>query len=291
MVLNQTTMLARIGGDNQTRHFTLNIIKNFIIFSVCQDTHRPKKMTWIKLQMARLLHTITSKPCRIQYTCSLYVDKFEKIAGVNFVKPVAPILVLNGNIGKPTSIQTHHFLTHCSRIWSHILYIPGYYEMCDKGLTYTINYMKDKYYYIENVHILHNEAKYFAEYDSLFLGTMNDRKWLGDMFANFKNLPQTKIVALTYEIPNVTMIHPVDKTKRFVSRKRDLFPSVNAWVCGYSRGAYSFMYSNSVLCAYNARGSIDGVNDFEQKLGWCRSKYMDIPDTIVDYPGEQGCLI
>ena len=241
--------------------------------------------------MAKLLHTIASKPCRIQYTGSLYVDKFEKIAGANFVKPIAPILVLNGNIGKPTSIQTYNFLKYCSRIWSHILYVPGYYEMRDKGLTYTINYMKYKYNNIENVHILHNEARYLAEFDTLFLATMNDRIWLAHMFLHYKILPRTKIVALTYEIPNITMLHPVDKTSHFVSKKRDLFPSVNAWVCGYSRGAYSFTYVNNVLCAYNARGSIDGVNDFEQKLGWCRSKYMDIPDTIVDYPGEQGCLI
>ena len=206
----------------------------------------------------------------IQYTCSLHVDKFEKTVGVHFVKPVANILVLNGNIGRPDKKQTYDFLNHCSRIWRHILYIPGPEEL-QKEPYKNIEYMKQIFSPMKNVHILNNDSRKIG--NTLFLGTSYDKYWLEKEYNKQKGL-NDKIVALTYDIPDTNMVHPVDSnSKQYIDIP---IPKVDAWICGYIRGAHTFTYKNDMVAVYNARGKIDGKNDFSQKLGWSRSLTIDI---------------
>lgn len=223
------------------------------------------------------------KTSRVQYTSSLYVDKFEKTVGAHFVKPVASVLVLNGNIGKPQNIQTYDFMRHCSRIWKDVLYVPGEYEIDGGDYGDKTNSMKQVYKSLGNVHILHNSTKYISSIDTLFFGTINDKEWLRRKFVEKNDMykKHTKFVALTHYIPDISMTHPIDK-KYNININYDVYPPVNAWLSGYSRGAYTHIYKNGVICTYNARGPIDGKNDFSQKHGWCRSAYLDIPDTIIE---------
>ena len=221
------------------------------------------------------------KISRVQYTGSLYVDKFEKTIGAHFIRPVAPILVLNGNIGKYSSSQTMDFLRHCNRIWKEILYVPGEYEVGTQDYESKVATMKKIYKSLENVHVLHNSTKYIPSIDTLFMGTIDNKEWVRSEFVE-KNQAYpltTKFVALTNYVPDTHMIHPIDK-KHDINVNYDIYPSVNAWICGYSRGAKSHTYANGVLCAYNSRGPIDGKNDFSQTLGWSRSACLDIPETV-----------
>lgn len=230
--------------------------------------------------MMKQISRIAGKKARVQYTSSLYVDKFEKTVGAHFLKPVASVLVLNGNIGKPQSVQTYDFLQHCSRIWTDILYIPGDYEL-SSGVE-QIDFMKKKYKSMENVHVLYNSSRYIHSIDTLFLGSFKT-KWLFREF-NEKNAVypvSTKFVALTSSILNTCMVHPNDK-KYAETDNYDVYPKVNAWICGYTRGAHVHTFANGVVCGYNARGPIDGKNDFNETFGWSRSAYLDIPDTIIE---------
>ena len=76
---------------------------------------------------------------RLQYASNLFVDctlnSFSKL-----VKPAAPSLVLLGNIGRPESPKTYHFLRYCSKHWDHVFWIPGPHELSNrKGGRMTIN--------------------------------------------------------------------------------------------------------------------------------------------------------
>jgi hypothetical protein len=226
------------------------------------------------------ISSIAGKRARVQYTSSLYVDKFEKTVGAHFVKPVSSVLVLNGNIGKPQNQQTYDFLNHCSRVWTDVLYVPGEYELA--GDCKQLDIMKKTYKSLENVHVLHNSSYYIKSIDTLFLGGA-EKDWLRRKFVEKTTVHPiaTKFVALTSYIPDASMVHPIDK-KYNINTNYDMYPPVNAWLCGYSRGAFSHTYKNGVVCAYNARGPIDGKNDFNEKFGWSRSAYLDIPDTAIE---------
>jgi hypothetical protein len=206
----------------------------------------------------------------IQYVSSLHVDKFEKTVGVHFVKPVANILVLNGNIGSPYKRQTYDFLNYCSRIWRDIIYIPGPEEL-QKEPNKNIEYMKRIFSPFKNVHILNNDSVNLN--NILFFGTAYDTYWLENEFHKHKELHRKK-VALTYVIPDNNMVHPIDSNRKQYTNKQ--LPNFDAWICGYIRGAHTFKYNNNMIAAYNARGAIDGKNDFSQKLGWSLSSTIQI---------------
>jgi hypothetical protein len=234
--------------------------------------------------MQQLIRPVVSV-CNVQYASSLFVDKFEKSIGAHFVKPVAPILVLNGNIGQACNIQTFNFIRHCSRNWSTVLYIPGKYELESMYNEEQIYYMKMKFKSFENVHVLHNEAFHSSDSNTIFLGSIDNVHWLANTIGNYRYYyPSMKIVALTYYMPDKAMIHPVDRSaadlETDIYRLNNLnvanYLPVDAWICGYTRGANVQTLENGVVCAYNARGAIDGINDFDQKLGWCRSAKLEL---------------
>ena len=206
---------------------------------------------------------------KIQYTGSLHVDKFEKTIGIYFVKPVANILILNGNIGNPDKKQTKDFINYCSKLRRHVLYIPGPVEL----QTYSnINLMKERYITPKNVYILNNTS--IRVNNVIFMATAYDKYWLRKEFEKRKHEAE-KIVALTFILPDYNMIHPMDK---FTMRQEPPPPKFNAWISGYLRGAHTHIYPNTMVSAYNARGPIDGLNDFDQKLGWSRTATINIDD-------------
>lgn len=202
----------------------------------------------------------------IQYASSLFVDKFEKVVSAYLVKPVAPILVLSGNIGKHKSAQTYAFLQHCSRNWDTIVYVPGEYELSDTSVP-DFNY--------KNLYYLNRDTAYIN--GIYFTGTpylyYNERDWVINEVACLDSLkPHALKVVVTHGIPCLSLLGG-----SFMDRYNEINPCVDAWISGYSRGAKTHLYDNGVVAAYNARGPLDGPNDFDGKLGWTREARINIP--------------
>lgn len=204
----------------------------------------------------------------IQYASSLFVDKFEKVVSAYLVKPVSPILVLSGNIGKHKSLQTYAFLQHCSRNWDTIVYVPGEYELSDKTLP-VFNY--------PNLYYLNRDTAYIN--GMYFTGTpylsLKEREWLIDEISCLETIKPTAIkVVVTHGIPCLSLL---GGSYYDPDLDNSLEPRVDAWISGFSRGAKTHLYDNGVIAAFNARGPLDGPNDFDGKLGWRRDARITIP--------------
>lgn len=66
---------------------------------------------------------------RIQYASDLHLE-FNRSDIV--LEPVAPVLVLAGDIGDPTSAQYRAFLADCARRWEHVVVVAGNHEFYNR---------------------------------------------------------------------------------------------------------------------------------------------------------------
>jgi hypothetical protein len=203
--------------------------------------------------------------CRIQYTSGLFVDMFEKTVGVHFVKPCAPILVLNGNIGYPGKAQTRDFLRHCSRNWDTVFYIPGAHELGTKGLD-NVGFMRHNVGELGNVYVLHNEAMLHRKSDTLFLGTYDDEEWAHSWCKQISP-------ADSYSAKVAVLSHKPPTNYEQITR-------VSTWIYGSHIGGKQTVYKNGLLTAYNGRGRIDGKNDFTGEKGWSRSACLNVTNLV-----------
>ena len=70
---------------------------------------------------------------RIQYASDLHLE-FRGGPFSALLKPVAPILVLAGDVGRPDKPEYRNFLNYCSRNWEHTVLIAGNHEFYnDRG--------------------------------------------------------------------------------------------------------------------------------------------------------------
>lgn len=202
---------------------------------------------------------------RVQYASDLYVDSYEKIAGAHLVKPAAPILVLSGGIGRGSSFQTVAFLAHCSRLWDHVIYVPGRYDLEGR----TDFPLKTE----SNVSVLMNSHIDLRSYGLRIMGTPHitdfDRDYLVRSFLLSKESPM-KLVAVTSRLPANPCLLPF-----------------NAWIGASRPGARTTLYNNGVLVAYNSRGHMAGPNDFTGEAGWRRDAVLVVPD---NHHGDDGPL-
>jgi hypothetical protein len=67
-------------------------------------------------------------PFKLQYASNLFVDTCQK-PFKSLLKPAAPSLALLGNIGRPESPKTYHFLKFCASNWDTVFWIPGPHEL------------------------------------------------------------------------------------------------------------------------------------------------------------------
>lgn len=180
---------------------------------------------------------------RIQYASCLYVDKFEKVTGAHFVKPVAPILVLNGNIGMLSSYQTAAFLKHCRQLWQSVIYVPGSYELDEPFPSFS----KSNIHFLNNSSVLLNDVR--------FIGTPyvseEDKQWFQN---EYKKHQDDSILALSFKQPSLSFIEGLN---------------IAAWISGSTIGGSKTSY-NGITVAYNGRGSLCGPNDFQGIKGWRR---------------------
>jgi len=242
--------------------------------------------------MKSFIHPI----CRVQHASSLYVDSFEKCAAAHFIKPVAPILVLNGNIGAPQNYQTNAFIDHCAKYWDVVLYVPGPLELKNNAEhnMKAMNALADKY---KNVHLMADKTIHLSQYNTTFIGNIlrtetksEFNKDIATINSALDNHAKTdsKLVVLTHGIPHAELRLPLDtesEAQKYVSRPR-INSYMNAWICGYSRGGSEYVTNDGIVYAYNARGHIAKDNDFTGTHGWRRDAYIDIPnnDDLGGYP-------
>jgi len=71
-------------------------------------------------------------PFRLQYASNLFVD-LHKQPFQHLVKPACGQLALLGNIGRPESPKTYHFLKYCSKHWDSVYWVPGAHELTNSS--------------------------------------------------------------------------------------------------------------------------------------------------------------
>lgn len=81
----------------------------------------------------QIVYLFNMPPFRIQYASNLFVD-LHKQSFSKLVKPAAPTLALLGNIGRPESPKTFHFLNYCAKNWDTVLWIPGPHELTNTNI-------------------------------------------------------------------------------------------------------------------------------------------------------------
>ena len=76
----------------------------------------------------------------IQYASDLHINDFPKTTPFrHFIVPVAPILVLAGDVCSAWDSHFYTFLAWCSRSWRIVIFVPGNHEYyCDPSTPYTI---------------------------------------------------------------------------------------------------------------------------------------------------------
>jgi len=223
------------------------------------------------MSFSRIARRFASKT-RIQYASSLYVDAFETSAGAHYVKPVAPILVLNGNIGR--GYQLRQFIQHCARNWDHVLYVPGDYELMHNGHRIAAEHELDTMLGdFPNAQLMANYCAHIPSAKTYFLGTpylnIIDKWWLRDEMDKLVDV-EDNIVIVSHGMPLI---------KR---PNLETTPLANAWLFGGKVGGACIVGPTGSVCAYNARGHIARHNDFSGEAGWRRDAYI----TLGDKPGS-----
>ena len=72
---------------------------------------------------------------RIQYASGLHLGRYFKTPFPPILSPIAPILLLAGNIGRPDQRIYRDFLHYCSRSWKHVIVVAGPDELYSTALT------------------------------------------------------------------------------------------------------------------------------------------------------------
>jgi predicted phosphodiesterase len=65
---------------------------------------------------------------RIQYISDLHLEFYKSVVFDGFLRPVAPYLVLAGDIGQPGHPVFEAFLAYVSQGWEHVFYVAGNHE-------------------------------------------------------------------------------------------------------------------------------------------------------------------
>ena len=81
-----------------------------------------------RMAAARMFRTV-SRSMRVQYVSDLHLE-FD--GGPPRISPVAPILVLAGDIGNPCQESYRDFLAECARSWKHVVIVAGNHEFYNK---------------------------------------------------------------------------------------------------------------------------------------------------------------
>jgi hypothetical protein len=70
-------------------------------------------------------------PFRLQYASNLFVD-LQRLSFPTILRPGCSRLALLGNIGRPDSLKTAHFLNYCASHWEKTYWLVGPHELTNK---------------------------------------------------------------------------------------------------------------------------------------------------------------
>jgi hypothetical protein len=151
-----------------------------------------------------------------------------------------------------------------------------------------------------NVHVMENNSVYLSEYNTFFIGNTLRTETKTEFVKDVNSINNTldthsttdsKLVVLSHGLPYKTLLLPIDiETETFNNLQTHRINTyMNAWICGYTRGAAEYVSDNGTVYAYNARGHIAKSNDFTGVHGWKRDAYIDIPN--IDHFGGSPDLI
>jgi hypothetical protein len=79
--------------------------------------------------MIASVRTAASRMLRIQYASDLHLEFVDKTPFQPILKPIAPILSLAGDIGRPDRRSYEDFLHYCSRNWVAVFVVAGNHEL------------------------------------------------------------------------------------------------------------------------------------------------------------------
>lgn len=78
---------------------------------------------------------------------------------IQFIKPLTPILILAGDIGKLSEPKFFEFIKYCSENWQHVLYVMGNHEYYSSHSMDVINRkIRELFAIFPNIHLLDNES-------------------------------------------------------------------------------------------------------------------------------------
>jgi len=120
----------------------------------------------------RLLDTMTF---RLQYASNLFVDSIYR-PFKSVLKPAAPHLALLGNIGRPESPKTYHFLKFCASNWDSVFWVPGPHELSNVKTGRMTYKEKAKSAFavtkqMKNIHLMASQEAVFHESRVVLIGT------------------------------------------------------------------------------------------------------------------------
>jgi hypothetical protein len=75
-----------------------------------------------------MIRNAMRRALRIQYASDIHLELSGRISATHLLQPVAPVLVLAGDIGDPTKDIYRDFLRECGRAWEHVVVIAGNHE-------------------------------------------------------------------------------------------------------------------------------------------------------------------
>jgi hypothetical protein len=234
------------------------------------------------------------------------------------LKPVAPVLVLAGDIGQPQQRSYHDLLYHCSRNWTDVIVVAGNHELyggvADKRLAACRSVASE----FGNVHFLerdrvvckgvtflgctlwtHNAPQDgLNDYRKIRLDDgkaplratdtngwhARDKEWLRLALANVEG----PAVVVTHHLPSFRLIaqefegHPANNG--FASDCDALIaPPVSAWIAGHTHRAMRVRFENGVEVCVNPRGYPDEIGS-----GYSRGVIVEVP--LDGVPGNEGAV-
>jgi hypothetical protein len=229
---------------------------------------------------------------RVQYASDLHLEFSGSVAATHLLQPVAPILVLAGDIGNPATAVYRDFLRECGQAWKHVVVIAGNHEFygCGSAVAGRLEACRSAATAAgRNVHFLDRERVVIEGLaflgctmwtditgaEELVRSRMNDcraigvgpedlktwhrrdRVWLEGELAACREEGRGAVV-VTHHLPTEDLVasrfrgHPINVG--FVTALDGLIEEpVRAWICGHSHVG-GIVFKGQIPCGLNPRG-------------------------------------
>jgi predicted phosphodiesterase len=262
-----------------------------------------------------MFRSVMRRALRVQYASDLHLEFLgDKPVFQSLLKPVAPVLVLAGDVGRPDKRSYRDLLFHCSRNWDDVIVVAGNHEYYDGVAEKRLEQCRMAAAEFNNVHFLERER--VVRHGVTFLGctlwthgapqdVMNDyrairldggskplrvgdtnswhardKEWLRLALANVTG----PAVVVTHHLPSFRLIAPefADSpyNSGFASRCDELIaPPVRVWIAGHTHRAMRVRFDGGVVACVNPLGYPDELGS-----GYRTDAVVEVP---LDPPGEE----